>query len=102
MSRAGRLSELFQGSRTEEIESDIEQQHSHDDELERDLEGQRLKVIERFLEGIENRLDHIDALIDFATPAVEAEPGFENAVQSDWTARGKMAAGVRERALEFG
>ncbi len=74
-------------------------------ELERDLEGQRLEVIERFRERIEDRFDDLDAFVDLAPeatarPSRRAEPAIEPA--TGLARRSEVAAGLVERAFEFG
>ena len=82
------------------VESDIDEQDRHDDELECDLEGQRLAVIERFGERIEDGLDDFDAFVDLAPEPAQAQPAAEPAVEADGPPVGQVAVGVRERTFD--
>jgi hypothetical protein len=80
------------------VEADIEEQHRDDEELECDLEGERLRAVERLREGVEDRFNHLDAFVDLAPESIESEP----AIEPDGLPGGVVAARICERAFEIG
>ena len=85
-----------------EVKPDIEQQQRDDDELECDLKSQRLEMIERFLERIEDRFNHFDTLVDLGPEAIEAQVPAEPAIDCGGGRRRQVAARICKRPFDCG